>query len=103
MVQKEVAEKIVSKVGDKDYGIPTVMTAFYGQAKITRIVGRQMFFPAPNVDSAILHIEIEKDKFERVDKKQFSRFVKASISFIFLKTTSSLSRGVSCKLIFHTL
>ncbi len=80
MVQKEVAEKIVSKVGDKDYGIPTVMTAFYGQAKITRIVGRQMFFPAPNVDSAILHIEIEKDKFERVDKKQFSRFVKACFS-----------------------
>lgn len=77
MVQKEVAEKICSKVGDKDYGIPTVMTAFYGSAKITRIVGRQMFFPAPNVDSAILHIEIEKDKFEGIDKKNFSKFIKA--------------------------
>ncbi len=77
MVQKEVAEKICSKVGDKDYGIPTVMTAFYGSAKITRIVSRHMFYPAPNVDSAILHIEIEKDKFVGIDKRQFSKFVKA--------------------------
>ena len=77
MVQKEVAEKICSKVGDKDYGIPTVMTAFYGNAKITRIVNRNMFYPAPNVDSAILHIEIEKDKFAGIDKKKFSKFVKA--------------------------
>ena len=77
MVQKEVAEKICSKVGDKDYGIPTVMTAFYGNAKITRIVNRHMFYPAPNVDSAILHIEIEKNKFAGVDKKKFPKFVKA--------------------------
>ena len=77
MVQKEVAEKICSKVGDKDYGIPTVMTSFYGNAKITRIVNRHMFFPAPNVDSAILHIEIERDKFVGIDKKKFSKFVKA--------------------------
>ncbi len=77
MVQKEVAEKICSKVGDKDYGIPTVVTAIYGSAKITRIVGRQMFYPAPNVDSAILHIEIEKDKFKTIDKEKFSKFVRA--------------------------
>ncbi len=77
MVQKEVAEKICSKVGDKDYGIPTVMTAFYGSAKITRIVKRQMFYPAPNVDSAILHIEIDRNKFKEIDKQKFSKFVKA--------------------------
>lgn len=80
MVQKEVAEKFCSKVGDKDYGIPTVMTQVYGSAKITRIVKRQMFFPAPNVDSAILHIEINRDKFPTVDKAKFSKFVKACFS-----------------------
>lgn len=76
MVQKEVAEKICSQVGDKDYGIPTVVTAIYGSAKITRVVGRQMFFPAPNVDSAILHIEIDKDKFPEIDRQKFSKFVR---------------------------
>lgn len=77
MVQKEVAERVCSSVGGKEYGILTVMTNFYGSPKITRIVKRQMFFPVPNVDSAILNIEIERDKFPDVDAVKFSKFVKA--------------------------
>ena len=76
MVQKEVAEKVCANVGDKDYGILSVMVQFYGTSKISRIVKRQMFFPQPNVDSAILHIEIDRKKFKNVDKKKFSKFVK---------------------------
>ncbi len=77
MVQKEVAERICSKFGGKEYGILTVMTNFYGTPKITRIIKRQMFFPAPNVDSALLNIEIERDKFADVDRAEFLKFVKA--------------------------
>ncbi|MDE6583731.1 MAG: 16S rRNA (adenine(1518)-N(6)/adenine(1519)-N(6))-dimethyltransferase RsmA, partial [Clostridia bacterium] len=80
MVQKEVAERVCAKAGGKDYGILTVMTNFYGQPSITRIIKRQMFYPAPNVDSALLHIKIERDKFKGVDKKKFSNFVKACFS-----------------------
>lgn len=80
MVQKEVAEKFCSTVGVSDYGIPSVMTQFYGSAKITRIVKRQMFYPVPNVDSAILHIEIERNKFSNIDRKKFSKFVKTCFS-----------------------
>ncbi len=80
MVQKEVAERVCAKAGGKDYGILTVMTNFYGTPSITRIIKRQMFYPAPNVDSALLHIKIEKDKFKDVDKKLFSNFVKACFS-----------------------
>ena len=58
MVQKEVAERIVAKVGGKEYGVLSVCCALYGEAKIKRIVGRNMFHPAPNVDSAIVHIEL---------------------------------------------
>ena len=79
MVQKEVAERICANVGGKDYGILTVMVRFYGQAKITRIINRQMFHPAPNVDSALVSIKIE-DKFPEIDKKEFSKFVKACFS-----------------------
>lgn len=78
MVQKEVAERIVAKAGGKDYGILTVMIAFYGEAKITRIVKRDMFYPAPNVDSAVVRID-KKTGFD-VDKDRFSKFVKASFS-----------------------
>ncbi len=79
MVQKEVAERVCSKVGGKDYGILTVMTQFYGEPKTTRIVDRKMFFPEPNVDSAILHIKLKR-KFEDVDSKEFSKIVKASFA-----------------------
>lgn len=75
MVQKEVAERISSKVGGKDYGSISVLTQFFGESKITRIVKRQMFFPQPNVDSAILHIEMQRNKFPEIDKADFLKFV----------------------------
>lgn len=80
MVQKEVAERVCAEFGGKDYGILTVMTNFYGTPKITRIIGRQMFYPVPNVDSALLHIQIEKDKFKGVDSKEFLKFIKSCFS-----------------------
>lgn len=79
MVQKEVAERVCAKVGGKDYGILTVMTNFYGEPSITRIIKRQMFFPVPNVDSALLKIKIV-DKYPNVDKVGFLKFVKACFS-----------------------
>lgn len=78
MVQKEVAERIVAQKGGKDYGILSVMMAFYGDAKITRIVKRQMFTPAPNVDSAVVNIKI-KQKYN-IDRYRFSLFVKSAFS-----------------------
>ena len=56
MVQKEVAERICAAAGSKEYGAISAVIALYGGAKITRIVNRQLFYPVPNVDSAVLHI-----------------------------------------------
>ncbi|MBQ8909226.1 MAG: ribosomal RNA small subunit methyltransferase A [Clostridia bacterium] len=74
MVQKEVAERIVAGSGGKDYGVLSVMINFYGDAKITRIVKRQMFYPQPNVDSAVVTIEI-KEKYPQINKDEFYKFV----------------------------
>lgn len=76
MVQKEVAERICSQFGNKEYGILTVMVNFYGNPKITRIIGRQMFYPAPNVDSALLNIKIDRNKFKGIDRAKFLKFIK---------------------------
>lgn len=70
MVQKEVAERIVAKSGC-DYGVLSVMINFFGEAKITRIVKRNMFYPVPKVDSAIVNIKIDRDKFADVDCQKF--------------------------------
>lgn len=94
MVQKEVAERVCAKVGGKDYGILTVMANFYGTPKITRIIGRQMFHPVPNVDSALLHISLE-NKFPNVDSTAFSKFVKNCFSMRRKTLLNNLSSAFS--------
>lgn len=80
MVQKEVAERIVAGVGGKDYGVLSIMIKFFGEAKITRIVSRKMFYPQPNVDSAVVKIEIQRDKYKKVDKTKFYKFIQTVFS-----------------------
>ena len=79
MVQKEVAQRLVAKQG-KEYGILSVMIAFYGEAKIMRTVGRKMFYPVPNVDSAIVRIDIDPKKFKGIDRQKFSALVKSAFA-----------------------
>ena len=64
MVQKEVAERIVAKEGQKDYGVLSVCCSLFGDAQIKRIVKRSMFHPAPKVDSAVVRIDLKKEKVE---------------------------------------
>ncbi len=56
LVQKEVAERMCAKAGDDAYGVLSVGIALFGTARITRIVKRQMFYPVPDVDSALVNI-----------------------------------------------
>ncbi len=79
MVQKEVAERLVAKNNCKDYGIITILVDFYGTAKITRVVSRKMFTPVPNVDSAVVHIEIQKGKYN-CDSKLFTKIVQSAFN-----------------------
>ena len=74
MVQKEVAERIVATEG-KDYGVLSIMVSFFGQAKLNRIVNRKMFHPQPNVDSAVVTINIDRDKYNDIDGEKFYQFV----------------------------
>lgn len=76
MVQKEVAERIIAKSG-KDYGILSILIDFNYNAKITRIVNRQMFNPAPNVDSAIIILE-KDNKNRHCNYNDFVKVVHAS-------------------------
>lgn len=70
MVQKEVAQRICAKENSKDYGLLSIMTAFYGESKITRIVGKDNFYPKPKVDSAVVNIKIDR-KYKDVDEDKF--------------------------------
>ncbi len=80
MVQKEVAQKIVATPKDEGYGVLSVMTNFYADTKICRIVGRKMFFPAPKVDSAIVRLDIKQNEHSKEFAAKFKQIVFASFS-----------------------
>lgn len=54
MVQKEVADRLAATPGSKIYGTPSVKLAWYGTAERVGTIGRNVFWPAPNVDSALV-------------------------------------------------
>jgi 16S rRNA (adenine1518-N6/adenine1519-N6)-dimethyltransferase len=56
MVQLEVAQRMAAKPGSKIYGVPSVKLAWYGKAELAGNVGRNVFWPAPNVDSGLVRI-----------------------------------------------
>jgi 16S rRNA (adenine1518-N6/adenine1519-N6)-dimethyltransferase len=54
MVQAEVADRLAAAPGSKVYGIPSVKAAWYADVRRAGAVGRNVFWPAPNVDSGLV-------------------------------------------------
>ena len=67
MVQEEVADRLAAAPKTSDYGAITVAINLRGEAKKILRVGREKFTPVPNVDSAVVKIDIDKDKFKGED------------------------------------
>ena len=80
MVQEEVARRIVAKEGTEDYSSITLAVAMWGDPTITRKVSRNMFFPSPNVDSAVVTIKRNDSKIKGYDRKKINRLVRASFA-----------------------
>ena len=55
LVQAEVAHRLAAKPGNKVYGVPSVKLAWYADAALAGNVGRNIFWPVPNVDSALVY------------------------------------------------
>jgi len=56
LVQKEVAQRLSAKAGTPDYGALSVFAQFHAQVETIGIVSRRVFFPPPEVDSAIVRL-----------------------------------------------
>jgi 16S rRNA (adenine1518-N6/adenine1519-N6)-dimethyltransferase len=54
MVQSEVADRLAAKPGSKVYGVPSVKAAWYADVRRAGAIGRNVFWPAPNVDSGLV-------------------------------------------------
>lgn len=80
MVQKEVALRFVAKPNTADYSAITLAIEMAGDAKITRNVSRNMFFPAPNVDSAVVRIDIDRTKLDGENAPLLHKLVRSSFA-----------------------
>ena len=80
MVQKEVAERICAKENTKDYGVLTVTVNSVADSEIKREVNRKMFYPIPNVDSALCQITINRNKYNITNIDIFNKVVNAGFN-----------------------
>lgn len=80
MVQKEVALRFVAKPNTADYSAITLAIEMAGDAQITRNVSRNMFFPSPNVDSAVVRIDIDRTKLDGENAPLLHKLVRSSFA-----------------------
>ena len=93
MIQKEVADRITSEPGSKDYGVLTINTNYQADVEKLFNVPNTSFIPAPNVTSAVIKImpSIEKEQELGIkDSKTFEELVKKSFSARRKKLANSL-------------
>lgn len=83
MVQEEVARRIVAteKSSSKQYGLLTILSQFWADCEIIRLVGRKSFYPAPKVNSALVSLKVRKEPLLKLeDYTFFRRVIKAAFS-----------------------
>lgn len=81
MVQKEAAQRLCAKVGTRESGAITVGVNYYGTVKKLFDVSRGSFMPSPNVDSAVIRIDINNEgKLDEETEKLFFNIVKNGFS-----------------------
>lgn len=81
MVQKEAAQRLCAKVGTRESGAITVGVNYFGTVKSLFNVSRGSFMPSPNVDSAVIRIDVDPNpRLDSGEEKFFFSVVKAGFS-----------------------
>ena len=81
MVQKEVADRMQTGPGSKDYGALSLAVQYYAKAQVLLNVSANCFMPRPNVDSAVIKLTRHKEPVVDVkDEKLMFRIIRASFN-----------------------
>ena len=83
MVQEEVARRMVADETSpsKQYGLLTILSQFWADVEIFRLVGRKSFYPAPKVNSALVKLNVKREpRLKLSDYTHFRKTVKAAFS-----------------------
>lgn len=74
MVQDEVAKRLTSNAGNKEFGAFTVLLDYFYERKYLFYVDRKAFYPVPNVDSAVMKLSL-KENVDLIDFEKFKKFI----------------------------
>ncbi|NBI06261.1 16S rRNA (adenine(1518)-N(6)/adenine(1519)-N(6))-dimethyltransferase RsmA [Senegalia massiliensis] len=92
MVQKEVAERMKASPGSKAYGALSIAVQYYSNPEIVTIVPKNVFIPKPNVDSAVIKLDVySKPRVDVKDEQLFFNVVKGAFSLRRKTLVNSLS------------
>ena len=98
MIQKEVALRMQEGPGSKDYGALSLAVAFYSDANIKMTVSPNCFIPRPNVDSAVIRLDVlDEPKVSVKDKDRMFRIIKGAFEQRRKTLTNALSHSSAFK------
>ena len=80
MVQAEVADRLAAVPGSRTYGVPSVKAAWYAAARRTLTISRRVFWPVPNVDSALVELVRRRPPDTRATREQVFTVVDAAFA-----------------------
>ena len=75
LVQAEVAARLIAPPGSKTYGSPSAKLAWYAKASSGGVVSRNIFWPIPNVDSALVYFEKREEEFPKQLRPEVFRVI----------------------------
>ncbi len=71
---------MAAKPSTKDYGAITVAVNAVADVTLTRVLPRNLFYPVPNVDSAVVRIDINRSKYDIANRSLFRKTVKTAFA-----------------------
>ena len=80
MVQAEVADRLAAEPGSRTYGVPSLKAAWYASARRTLTISRHVFWPVPNVDSALVELVRREPPAASVSRSQVFAVVDAAFA-----------------------
>ena len=100
-VQKEVADRMTAVPASSDYGTLSIFLAAIGDVKTIRVLKPTVFWPVPQIDSAMVSFVRDQEKFKRIENTEiFSKTVNLFMGHRrkMLKTCCKLAKGKIAKI-----
>ncbi|MBR6737159.1 MAG: ribosomal RNA small subunit methyltransferase A [Clostridia bacterium] len=92
-IQKEVALRLVAKPKTSDYGSITVSVDAESDGEIIEYIGREKFYPVPNVDSAVVKLTLNRNKYQNLNPEKFKKLVKCAFTMRRKTLVNNLIKG----------